>query len=236
MRFRNVLIAIAAIAALVLAVPGIASADHANGSRSYEVTIENLTAGQILTPPVFAAHRGSVSLFEPGRPASTWVKEIAENGNVEPLAQSLDVTEGVATSGVAVSDANGAGPILAGQSRTWTFDAPARARHLSTVSMVVCTNDGFTGLDGLRLPNGKDRSIEVYVYAYDAGTEQNTEAFDDLVPPCSGGASGSGVSNPALFENGVVTMHEGLTGAGDLDLATWGWDGPVARFTITRVS
>ncbi|NNE72770.1 MAG: hypothetical protein HKN26_03830, partial [Acidimicrobiales bacterium] len=71
---------------------------------------------------------------------------------------------------------------------------------------------------------------------------RNTEDFDDLVPPCgpltgvdSGGA-GTGTSDPALAEHGVITRHGGITGSGDLDPALVGWEDPVAKVTVTRVA
>ncbi len=231
------------IAALA-AIPAVAYAggddDHGPSAHSYEVTVTNLTPGQILTPPVFAAHRGGFDLFSKGQPASVWLKEIAENGNVGPLATSLTQSRGVVASGVASDPdgitADGEGPIVGGASRTWTFEASSSAKYLSSASMVVCTNDGFTGLDGTKLPKGKGKTVEVYVYALDAGTEIDTQVAADLVPPCSGGASGTGVSNPSLFESGVVSNHAGITATGDLDPAVWGWTGPVAKFVITRTA
>ncbi|MCB0997507.1 MAG: spondin domain-containing protein [Acidimicrobiales bacterium] len=212
-------------------------------TRTYEVTVTNLTPGQILTPPVFAAHLPSTLLFHPGYPATPEVQQIAENGNLAPLATQLSTHRRVAASGIASADtgavADGSGPIFAGQSRTFQVTTTPNGTRLSTVSMVVCTNDGFTGLESLRLPTGVGQSTTVHTYAYDAGTEVNTELLADLVPPCSGGTTGTGMSNTALAEGGVITMHPGIGGpAGPdrLDPAVWGWTGPVASFTVTRVA
>jgi hypothetical protein len=49
--------------------------------------------------------------------------------------------------------------------------------------MLICTNDGFTGSDGLRLPSKLGQSAMYYMAAYDAGSEINTEDFADIVPP-----------------------------------------------------
>jgi hypothetical protein len=233
-----------AIFTALVAVPAIAVADDDDdddrSTRTYEVTIENLTGAQILTPPVFAGHNRGFDLFSAGQPASVWLKEVSENGNVGPLATSLGQTRGVKVAGVASSDAgtvaDGAGPIFAGETRTWTFELDKKAKYLSTASMVVCTNDGFAGLDRQKLPSSLDKTVMVYADALDAGTEINTESFADLVPPCSGNVTGSGVSNPDLFESGVIHPHAGIAGTGDLAAAMWGWDGAVAKFTITRTS
>jgi hypothetical protein len=47
--------------------------------------------------------------------------------------------------------------------------------------MLICTNDGFTGVNKLKLPSEIGQSVTVRTQAYDAGTE----LFADLVPPCA---------------------------------------------------
>jgi hypothetical protein len=79
---------------------------------------------------------------------------------------------------------------------------------------------------------------------YDAGTEINTEDFADIVPPCQGligvssGEAGTGVSNPALAEGGVIHHHAGIQGGADLVPAVHGWDvdEPVAEITVERIA
>ncbi|MDQ4078414.1 MAG: spondin domain-containing protein [Chloroflexota bacterium] len=108
--------------------------------------------------------------------------------------------------------------------------------------MLICTNNGFTGVDTLRLPQQVGETVTVQTDAYDAGTEINTEDFADIVPPCqalvgvSSGDSGTGMSNPALAEGGVIHHHEGIEGDDDLVPAIHGWTNPVAEITITRVN
>ena len=234
--FRKSLLALVAIGALVTltAIPSSASGPG-HSARTYEVTVENLTPGQIFTPPIWATHSKRVDFVEVGQPAPYGVKEIAENGNLEPLDYAWSLARGVRDHGIA-SD----GPLTGGTSRTFEITAPGNAKRLTTFSMVVCTNDGFTGLDSQKLPRGVGHSVTVEAKAYDAGTERNTEVLADLVPPCSGGETGTGSSNPALAEGGVITAHGGITNAGGdpslLDPAVWHFEQPVARYTITRTS
>ena len=54
----------------------------------------------------------------------------------------------------------------------------------SLATMLICTNDGFLGLDAVKLP--KTGSEVFLLNGYDAGREQNTEKSEDLVDPCSG--------------------------------------------------
>lgn len=222
--------------------PAYASAnasEKASDMRTYEVTVENLTSGQPLTPPAAVTHRGAADLFEAGQAASYEVKEIAENGNLGPLLEALDGNKHV--SNVVVAVAGDPPPVMPGQSVTFEIEAENGAQFFSFVSMLICTNDGFTGLDRVKLPNQVGASAAYMASGYDAGTEINTEDFADIVPPCpplTGVPSsdpGSGTSNPALAENGVITHHAGVAGGVDLLAGLHGWTGPVARITIERL-
>jgi hypothetical protein len=235
-KYKSVL-ALATASLFLIAANGAVQA--APNVSTYEVTITNLTTGQPLTPPVVATHRRSVIVFEVGEPASFGVKEIAENGNTTPLADELAANKKVHQ--VLTVSAGTPPPLLPGQSLTFQITADRPAKFLSFVSMLICTNDGFTGVDGLRLPKWVGESVIEYTDGYDAGTEINTEDFADIVPPCpvlTGVPSsdpGTGVSNPALAQNGVIEHHPGIQGGNDLLPAVHGWADPVARITVTRI-
>ncbi len=108
--------------------------------------------------------------------------------------------------------------------------------------MLICTNDGLSIVHDQKLPKKVGQSTVLYSAAYDAGTEQNTEAFADLVPPCQGlvgissGAEGAGASNPELAEGGVVSMHPGVTGEADLDAAAHAVAATPALVVVERIS
>ena len=134
--------------------PAFASAnasEKASDMRTYEVTVSNLTSGQPLTPPAAVTHRGAMDLFEAGDAASYEIKEIAENGNLAPLLMRLDASKHV--SDVVVAVAGDPPPVMPGQSVTFEIESEDGAQFFSFVSMLICTNDGFTGLDGIKLPN-----------------------------------------------------------------------------------
>ena len=232
-------IAVAALGlALTLLVPAEARSDWAT---TYKITITNLTAGQPLTPPILVTHTSNTGVFEVGEAASEGIRQIAENGNGAPLLQALgedpkvhDVVAGSAP----LVPANNPGATGFGSSETFFITANGSARYLSYVSMLICTNDGFTGLDSIRLPSYKKT---VYAAAYDARTEVNTEDFADIVPPCQGliGVSsddtGSGMSNPMLAEDGIVIPHAGINGGIDLFPEVHNWSNPVTKIEIERV-
>ncbi len=235
---------LAAVAVAAAAMAG-APAAEAKGADTFEVTFTDLTGGQPLTPAVAATHRGRNELFRVGDEASFGLKEIAENGNNAPmlsrLAADRDVSDFLEAPGGPLVPAGTPGDAMFGQSTTFTITADRGARRLSLASMLICTNDGFTGVDSLRLPSKVGESVTVETMAYDAGTEANTEDFADMVPPCQGligvstGEPGTGQSDPALAQNDVISQHAGITGRRDLVPAVHGWDvsAPVARITVT---
>lgn len=216
----------------------------------YEVTIINLTPGQPLTPPVVVTHKKAIGIFTPGDAASFGIKEIAENGNNLPLMTALgldkhvfDVVEGATGPLVPAGTPGSMPPFSFGDMVTLTIESAEGAKYLSFASMLICTNDGFTGLDTMRLPKKVGDTVTVSTVGYDAGTEINTEAFKDLVPPCQFLISGifppgpaSGMSDPALAEGGTIMVHPGIMGGMDLVPGVHGWVDPVAEVIITRVS
>ncbi len=195
----------------------------------YNVTLTNVTSGNPITPGVFATHGGSVSFFESGQAASNGIQQLAENGGVPVLVDELNAASGVGTVAVV-----GSAPIAGGASAYAEVVVDDRYAYASIASMLICTNDGFGAVDSLHLPSYVGQSVSVYGAAYDAGTEINTEAYADLVPPCDA-LGQTGMSNPALAEGGVVGMHPGIAGGADLDPSIHGWDGPVVMLTVERV-
>ena len=212
---------------------GSSTALGASHGTTFMVEIENLTTGQTFTPPVLAAHSASTGSFEAGQAASAELQAIAENGNNAPMVAALEGSADVYS--VVVGD----GPVFPGQTLTVIIEAPA-GRQLSLVSMLICTNDGFTSINSMDVDSiGASASVDAG--AYDAGTEINTEDFKDIVPPCQGivgvtsSDAGTGASNPDLAEGGVVSTHGGVIGGNDL-VSQHDWRGPVARVTITAIA
>jgi len=207
-------------------------------TRSYEVTIENLTDGQPFTPPVIATHRRATRIFKVGQAASFELKEVAENGNLPPLVDALSDSRHVAS--VVVAVAGTPPPVLPGGSVTVSITSTRGTEFFSVASMLICTNDGFTGVDSQLLPRTVGEALVLYSDGYDAGTEINTEDFADIVPPCppltgvSSSDPGTGASDPLLAEGDVIRHHPGILGGDDLIPGLHGWTDPVAKITITR--
>jgi Spondin_N len=210
------------------------------GSATYSIVVENLTSTQAFTPALLATHGQATELFRVGARASFELKEIAENGNLGPMISNLPGNRHVSDFTVLFGAA--APPVMPGETVSGTLSTERGAKYISWVSMLICTNDGFTGVNSMKLPNKVGDSVVLQTGAYDAGTEINTEDFSDLVPPCpvlSGVPSsvpGSGMSNPALAEGGVIHPHAGIQGIADLTVLHHGWADPVGRITITRTN
>ncbi len=223
--------------------PGIAAGvdqqSAAGGQRLYDVTITNLTSSQPLSPGVIVTHRKDAEVWAVGSPASEGIRQIAENGDELPAVAEL-----TGASGVFQVVGTGLPPIhrLGGPgaaSRTFRIAARGDANRLSVAVMLICTNDGFTGLSGVKLPGGF-KAEEHLTDGYDAGTEANDQLLTHVVDPC--GAIGpvsvapDGQNLRTATPGGVIAHHAGIQAStGDLSPAVYGWTDPVARITIQRV-
>jgi Spondin_N len=201
--------------------------DHDGRTKVWRVTIENLTppgpgapGSQPLSPPLFVVHSNRADVWSVGDIASHGVAAIAEDANNSVLESALPQVDGVK------SVATGAGgPIPSGATRTYTVETKGRFNRLTVLTMLVNTNDAFTGLDSLRL---RGHGTELETMAYDAGSERNNELESHIPGPCC--------NNPFVRdpEGNLIRMHEGITGRGDLDPALYDWPEPAAKITIER--
>ncbi|NNE47342.1 MAG: hypothetical protein HKN37_11860 [Rhodothermales bacterium] len=249
----SVLVAVAVIAGcsqddgMLTAVDGGSSVEFASASASkagvsaaseaeYEVTIINMSHSQPFSPGVLVTHDASASLFSGGSAASEGIRLIAENGDPSTAVGALTGADGV--SGVVGTMApvhikGGPGP----DKLTAYIKAAEGARYLSLAAMLICTNDGFIGLDSVELPSGPETAV-YFPGAYDAGTEANDELYTSVVDPC--GAIGpvavaADGQNDRPATSGVVESHPGFTGVGDMDADAYNWRNKVARVTVKRV-
>ena len=141
-------------------------------ARQVEVHITNLTNGVFFTPLLVAAHNRHTHLFEVGTPASVNLQAMAEGGNTSGLIDEVE-----AVGGTYMNDPAG-GLLAPGATASTSLHVYGyRKSHLSIVGMVLPSNDGFVGLDSLRIPRWHG-SYTYYQNAYDAGTEANDEIIN----------------------------------------------------------
>lgn len=207
-------------------------------AEEYRITLMDLTTGQPFSPPVFATHDSSVSLWEPGTAASNGIRQIAESGNRMPLVNALNPQVGGSILDLVTPLSS---PLLPGNRVSIQIKADTAHPWLSSAWMLGRTNDTFSGLHGINLLSISGTQT-FDLAAYDAGTEVNTELASDLIA-----FRGSG----HVAENGVIHLSPGIRGIDHLDNglgvdangertdapASWRWDvnSPVARLTITAV-
>ncbi len=222
-----------ALSALIVAplfLFGCSSDDNHVSRVSYQVEVTNLTAAQPMSPLAVALHSGSYGMWQIGTSASSGLEQLAEGGDSTALL-------GEATSANAVT-LTGSGLIMPGTSDSVIIDANMSSDlALSFATMLVNTNDGFTGLSGDMLSSlalGETRSTELI--ALDAGTEANSESAATIPGPAAGGEG----YNVIRDDRDTVGGHPGVvTSADGLSASALGeehrFDNPVARVTITRL-
>ncbi len=182
-------------------------------SGSLTVTLTNTSETQPMTPPIVVLHNApdaenGMRLFNVGQPARPSVVAIAQNGNNAPLVDLLGylTDQGRAsTFGVGFADPANPGPLLPGMSASINLDLASEDQVMSVISMVVCTNDGFSAVNSHTL--SADASETFMAPIYDAGSETNVLTLDYWVPPCGSDA------NLTDDENGSITPHPGQSGS-----------------------
>ena len=154
-----------------------------------------------LAPGVFLVHTGDAPLFTGGQADyGEGLEALAEDGDPSGLAMSIEGASGVRSSAVfnTPAGAAGAGPLLPGETYSFTFDARPGDR-LSFATMFVQSNDLFygTGMNGFALFDGggspHSGDITSSIYLWDGGTEANQwpGAGPDQPLRQSGGNSGT---------------------------------------------
>ena len=195
------------------------------GGPLYQVTITNVTSGQIISPPVVATHSADTYVFRAGEPASGELAALAEDADSAGLLAALAGNPEVADFDIAE------GPLLPGDSVTLYLRGAGQWTRLTALGMLVTTNDAFFGLDSADI-SGRPRAMEFTASAYDAGSEVNSESCTYIPgPPCGNG----GVRDTDGAE-GFVHVHSGIHGIGDLAPADFDWRNPVVRISVGRAS
>jgi len=210
-------------------------------AQDIDIAITNLTHGTYFTPLLIAAHVPTTHLFEVGTAASANLQAMAEGGNIAGLASDLDAV------GADKVENPASGPLAPGMTAMASLMTANGNTRLSTVAMLVPTNDGFVGLDGLELPTKKG-TYTYYLNGYDAGTEANNEVVNGGgtpgvlgIPGDPGGNNGSNGTGVTTNEvNQTVHIHPGVLGdtdssggTSDLDSRIHRWLNPVAKLVIT---
>jgi hypothetical protein len=175
---------------------------------TYQVTVINLTYAQPMSPVALVLHNEG-QLWSIGAMASVALENLAESGdNSAVLAESI-----------VLSGQSGSGLLLPGMSEmvdvSYTVaDVNNAPMMLSLATMLLNTNDAFTGINALAVNNlVVGESISFTTSSYDSGTEKNSELMTTIPGPASGG-TGEGF-NAERDDIDKVAMHSGIVSVDD---------------------
>jgi hypothetical protein len=133
-------------------------------AADFNVRITNLTNGIWFTPFIVAAHPDGTSLFTAGQPASANLQAMAEGGDISGLVADM---QGV---GATIAENPAAGLLPPAMSADVDLNTDGTSNVLlSLVSMLLPTNDAFTGLNSITIPTDPG-TYTFNLPAYDAGT------------------------------------------------------------------
>ncbi|MFV1983886.1 MAG: spondin domain-containing protein [Thiohalomonadales bacterium] len=214
-------IATSAICGLLL----LSSTAFAGGTKMFEVTVTNITKGEIFTPILVASTHKGFKLFKKGAPASLELEQIAEGGNNKPLSAFL--VDGKH----ALDTASASDGLAPGASLTLTVKMNKYFNHITIASMLIPTNDAFFAVNGEQGPR-KGKTITFEVPAYDAGTEANDEICTNIPGPTCGG---EGYNSDRDNGEGYVYIHPGIQGNGSLPTENHDWRNPVAMISVKLI-
>ncbi|WP_209328422.1 spondin domain-containing protein [Pseudoalteromonas sp. PA2MD11] len=202
--------------------------DPVTPAMSYEFTVQvtNLTNAQPLSPIAAIAHSEGM-LWQIGEPASAALELMAEGGdNSELLATDF-----------AMASSSAESPLPPGEQVTIMLSTEQLDElKISLATMLVNTNDAFTGLNAIDVSSlAVNESLSRTSFAYDAGTEANSEAAGTIPGPADSGEGYNEMRDDidrVAMHPGVVSQNDGLTNS--VLTSQHKFDNPVARFTITR--
>ena len=179
------------------------------------LTVENLTSGQPVTPPVIVVHDRNLNVFDYTMPSEPdGIDDLSEAGANGDLISTLRARPGV----VSVQELDTGGPIPPGTSFVTEIEVVDGAA-VTVAGMFACTNDGYiVATVPADISDGTLQTLSVLAQVFDSGAENNDETTDTV--PCLGGG-------PAAFSDGfgenVRALHPGISGGADLSPETHGW-------------
>jgi hypothetical protein len=193
---------------------------------SYSITLTNLTYAQPLSPIAVALH-GDTKMWEVGQAASVELEKLAEGGDNSDFI-SLATNMATTTS---------EGPVLPGSSVTLEVTTTeSMASYLTVATMLVNTNDAFSGLTGVDISTLElDQEKSWRLNVYDAGTEKNNEASGTIPGPADGGVGYDATRDDidvVGYHSGVVSKDDGLSNS--ILTQAHRFDNPAVKLTITR--
>lgn len=214
------------------------SPGFANSNAEFSLRVINLTNNQPLSPIAVVMHQSGYVAFTDGETASVDLETLAEGGDNSGILSSASSDSSHLTS------TSGSGPVGPRQtSETFSLSIPSNATgdlRLTMLSMLVNTNDAFTGLNAVNISNmSVGQSLTFNGPTWDSGTEANSEASgtipgpaDSSVNPVGFDAARTDNVDRVRFHSGVVTSDDGLITS--ILNESHRFDNPSSRVILTR--
>ncbi len=201
----------------------------------YQITLSNLTFAQPLSPAAVIIHQLGFQAWIDGQQASVALENLAEGGdNSMLLSEAANASQHI----ISIS---GTGVVAGGGSEMFELAVQAddvNRTYLTVATMLVNTNDAFTGVNAMNISNmvvGETRRYTAPVW--DAGTEVNSETTGTIPGPADGGEGfnidRSGDRDFIVFHPGVLTQDHGLISS--VLNETHRFDNPAVSVTVTRI-
>jgi hypothetical protein len=168
----------------------------------YQVTVSNLTNAQPFSPIAVVLHNTG-EIWAVGQVASVALETLSESGD----------NSGVMNESYVIDSASNDDILMPGAATEIMIATTDRmATKLSLATMLVNTNDAFTGLSQVDLASlAVNEMLSYQVAVYDAGTELNSEVAGTIPGPAD---SGEGL-NLNRDDVDYVARHPGVVGMDD---------------------
>lgn len=224
---------------LVLTACGGSSNKSSDTTYEFKVDVLNLTNAQPLSPPALVAHNSGYQMFDEAISASIALEHLAESGSNAQIIAEANSNKAAFVSQAATA------PIGPGASASYNlvFSDSLKGAQISVATMLVNTNDAFTGAKGLDISGLKvNQTLSINGPVWDAGTEGNSETAETIPGPAGSTPNGSNKEfdadrtsdiNFVIFHTGVVTADDGLTTSALNEQHRF--DQPASRIRITRI-
>lgn len=203
----------------------------------FRITTTNLTNTQTMSPVAVVMHNAGFNNFIDGETASEGVERLAEGGD-----NSLVLSDAAAAAEY-ISSASTSGPVAPSSvGESLTLDVPTDQLsdlRLSVMTMLIRTNDAFTGLNATNISDMEVGSSKTFnAPTWDAGTELDDEAGVNM--PGTGGEGFNATRDDRIdlvrFHNGVVTNASPEFGLATSDLVEADrFLNPTSRIVVERI-
>lgn len=175
-----------------------------------KIETTNAMQAQILSPFFYMTHQCGYKLWKVGQKSSRELEILAEDGNTAPLVETYTGLDFVCQVG-STED-----PTPPGGSTIIEVDRNSKCGCITTASMLIGTNDSFAGFLDVPLKYFLSSNQPVISFAFDAGTEANTELCSDIPgPPCANDQN----NNSDDGQEGFVHINRGISGVYDVPIS-----------------